>query len=954
MATNVTLAIALVVLGGGVAFAQQAGAPSGGVLEGTVRDESGGRMRAVVVQVFSAGDEEPSARPVGTDTTDVEGRFSIALPSGTYRVEVDVQAFAPFEQTVTVGPGSGPRPLDIVLAIDLVGLTVDVRPADELRADTTASLTSTTIAGDDLLDLPRSERDLAVYLLQLAGGDVTGDLDQDISSTFIIDGFEGGRLPNPDRIAQIVVDPNSLRADGQGPRIEIVTKPGTGEWRGSVDVGFADESLNARRPGEMEKEPRQTRNLELEGGGPLVQDLLEVSLELSDESDERAAESLRAITPSGEILGGVVQPESERELEAGATMQLNPSHRLDVRFARDSGRASNRGVGGFSLPERGSELRASQWMFQVSERTFRPGLNNNVRFQVNRRLSEETPLQQGFAIDVVDAFRAGGATAWRSSEEIVARLDDVLRWTRGDWNFEWEGQLEYRTRTSVDRDNYNGTFEFSSLHDYCAATGFAGISCSATARIVGDALAADAEPVYLDASDRQIPITGRPITFTQAFGNAELSFDELSFDTHVQADRRMGENASLGLGLQYTATSHSQDFLRFNPMIRAQYRLSRDTMLSGGMRLQFQDFTDYERLLRNDGSTYETELSISSPSFPDPFQGGTLAVGAQTASLWVLDPEYQSPYTLSPQVSLTHQVPGNVRLTLSYDASYGTHQRRTRNINAPAPGTPLPDDILDLPSDEQQEVVNRMRPMYPHVGNVTQIESTGRSVSRRVRVQVRPRGSYDRFGLSLSGMFDYDFRIAHDDNDFNNAYAREWGPSRREHQVQARFRIGLPEQVAISDPLARALARGTYENVNLNFQIRANTGRLYSISSGRDLNGDQSTRDRPPGVGRNTEVGPASWDLDLTLTKDFEFGAGAQVAEQRSGGDGGSRRGVDGGGPFNETSGGTRLRFQARVDNLFNHTQARAYGSVLTSPLFGLPTGYSGGRTIGLSLSVDF
>ena len=55
-----------------------------------------------------------------------------------------------------------------------------------------------------------------------------------------------------------------------------------------------------------------------------------------------------------------------------------------------------------------------------------------------------------------------------------------------------------------------------------------------------------------------------------------------------------------------------------------------------------------------------------------------------------------------------------------------------------------------------------------------------------------------------------------------------------------------------------SITRATYAGTNLNFNLRANTGRLYSIQTGRDLNGDQSTRDRPAGVARNSAVGPAN------------------------------------------------------------------------------------------------
>jgi hypothetical protein len=81
------------------------------------------------------------------------------------------------------------------------------------------------------------------------------------------------------------------------------------------------------------------------------------------------------------------------------------------------------------------------------------------------------------------------------------------------------------------------------------------------------------------------------------------------------------------------------------------------------------------------------------------------------------------------------------------------------------------------------------------------------------------------------------------------------------------------------------------------------------------------------------------------------------------GGGGGGRdggRGAGGGGRGGERGGfgggsdGRRIRFQARITNLLNRTQPRGYGNVLTSPLFGQPTGYTGGRTINLSMSLDF
>jgi hypothetical protein len=43
-----------------------------------------------------------------------------------------------------------------------------------------------------------------------------------------------------------------------------------------------------------------------------------------------------------------------------------------------------------------------------------------------------------------------------------------------------------------------------------------------------------------------------------------------------------------------------------------------------------------------------------------------------------------------------------------------------------------------------------------------------------------------------------------------------------------------------------------------------------------------------------------------------------------------------------------------RVDNVLNNTRINGYSGVITSPLFGRPTGYGAGRQIMLSLNTRF
>ena len=901
-------------------------------IAGTVSDATGGVMWAVTVRIFADG----SAEPVRETTTDRNGRFSVEVPAGSYRIRVSAPAFRTVDRLVDAVPGL--QPLAVTLALEALEESVDVvDTAGEFAVDALSSLTATTLTGDELLGLPADEEDLAFYLLLLAGAESTGDLADDVSG-FIIDGFDEGRLPRPEEIAQIIIDPTPLRADGggEGPRIEIITRPGTGRWRRSASFDFADESLDATTPGERTKPARQTRNVDLDLRGPVLPGRLDLDVEASTDARQRAADSLRAVTPAGNVFDGVVRPQRRHELELDADIAIASHRSMGVRFDYQSRRTGNSGVGGFTLAERGTSDARRDWSFQVSERRLGEAFVNDLRVRMRRRGSSATPVSDGVAIDVADAFNRGGGTRRNLDEETRIQVEDRLRWQRRDWSFQAGFEARYDRNYSLSEDNYNGTFDFASLHDFCGATGFAGVNCDPTRRIVEEARGRGAAPAYVNGRGETVAITGLPTTFTLTSGNGELDITELGVESYLQADREFGERASLRLGLRYEATNYSVDYLRFDPTVNLQYRLFDDTIVSVGSQVRFRDFRDHVRLIRNDGATYQKQLSISSPSFPDPFQGGRVTIDERRTSLYRLDPDYRSPYSVNPQFNVTQQLRGGLRLSVSYSMRYGRRQQRTRNINAPFPGTPLPPAILMLPRDVRRETVDRMRPFYPNVGNIHRIESTGRSVGRRLRVRLGRRRSLQVAGIGLAGSLSYSYRAGEDDDDFNNPYLPAWGLARREHRLWSQLRIRLPRDSGLGHPLLKALARATYEGTAFHVNLRAGSGRPYSIRSGRDLNGDQSTRDRPPGVARNSETGPARINLDMTFMKEFRSRA-TDLA--RSGGARGPER---------------LVRFQARFYNVFNITQVRGYSGVLSSPLFGQPTGFLRGRTVRLSMHVDF
>ena len=663
-------------------------------------------MQAVTVRVFSLeGDDALSET-----STDAAGGFGLDLPMGEYRLQVSAFAFATVEQHVTVTDRF--EPMTVTMRLDAVAEVVDVAvdPAEELRLNSIVSLTALTLSDDELLGLPTDEEELVEHLMLLAGADQSGDLEQDIS-TFIIDGFDQGRLPDPDEIAQIIIDPIPLRVDGgEGPRIEIITLPGTGRWGGSSRFTFADESLDARTPGESAKPPRQTRDLDFDLSGPLVADLIDIDVEVSTRSQERAVNSLRAITPTDDLFEAVVRPETEHSVELDADVALSPSRTLGVDFYYETELTENSRVGGFTLPERGAEVTRDEWRFQISERRLGSNFTNDFRVRTSRDADRVVPVSSGVAVNVADAFSGGGGTRRYQDQETRVQVEDRLRWQRGEWSLYAGLEGWYEQLHSVYENNFNGTYDFASLHDYCYATSYAGSNCAVTQQIVADALAVGAIPLQTDARGESVAITGVPTTFSQTSGNAVLNISVLGVESFVQADRGFGEKASLRLGLRYEATNHSVNFLRLSPTVNAQYKPFDTTVVSGGAQVYFRDFRSYTQLIRNDGMTHQSQLSISSPSFPDPFVDGAVTIDPNRTSLFQLSPDYHAPYGINPQVSVTQQLPGAVRLSVQYRLSYGYRQQRTRNINAPFPGTPLSNDILDLPREVRRDTVDRMRP----------------------------------------------------------------------------------------------------------------------------------------------------------------------------------------------------------------------------------------------------
>ena len=869
---------------------------------------------------------------------DGSGNFVLDVAPGEYRLEVIAPDFNPYRELVRVSPNMGALSVSMTLAT--VSTVVDVTEADEVSVDPESSLSSTTISGDAVQDLPENEEELLAYLQQMAG--TTGGPGG--ASTLIIDGFTGGRLPPRDQIQEIIINNNPFSAEGggQGARIQIITRAGTGNWTGNLGFTFQDESLNAKNPFDLNRPARQQRNLNTSVSGPIIPKILSLTLNGRSNESESEGNSIRAVTPDGFVNRGIVSPNVTRSLNTRGQVYLTRTNTLNFNWNYSKTKRENQGIGGFNLPERASNSRNRNWDLQISERAvFSTTMINEVRFQVRRDNSSQTPVTESVAINVLDAFYGGGGQNRSQDRNTNFQVGDTLRWTLSKkWNLQLGTELDQNQSHSVSENNFIGTFTFSSLNDY---------------------------------------LEGRPATYTRNSGDPVLDVSQREFSTFVQADWRATPKMNVGLGLRYQAQSNLSDYDNLAPTLSVAYQIRPTTVIRGGSRISYGGFSmnNVEQLLRNDGKTRQFQTVISNPSYPDPLAGGTVSTKELASSVRTKAADLSSPYNVNSSITMEQRLPRGFRFVGSFDTNRGIHQIRTRNINAPFPGTRLPDELLSrlnsrttFVRDAARAEVDLLRPFYPLVGNINQYESVGTSFSKNINLRIFAQNvTLGRIGLG--GQIQYTLGWSKDDsgNPVNSYdWASEWARSSQDqrHRIQSQFNVRLPR------------------DLNFNFNIRANSSRPFNITTGRDENGDTSTNDRPIGVLRNSGIGPSTYNVDMSFNKTFRMRGPAETpnnqirnsfpAPQRGGGGGGGgnaggggQRGGGGnqGGQRNANGGNQRnggfgnpagptMTLNIQVSNLLNNTQLTNYSGVQTSPFFGKATNASRGRQLTLGLNMRF
>ncbi len=867
-------------------------------LKGRVLDSTGALIQGASVTAY-AGEAVVAETRTGNG-----GEFELSLPPGEYRLHVAAPDFEPYREVIAVQAGMSAFSVTLNLAPIRQSVDVEEDPYT-ISLEPDQNLTAIVLDEEDLRDLPEDEEELAELLREMAGpgADATGGTD------FIVDGFSGGQLPPRDQIREIRINRNPFSAEYSRPgrgRIEVFTRAGTDQFRGNLSFNFRDEALNARNAFADTKPPYQQRSFRANLSGPILRERMSFSLS-ARRSTAEDSDTVQAITADGPFSTAIVHPNRRNELMGRSKYELSQNHSLSLMARYSTRDRENQGVGGFTLPERASQSESNNFTFQVSETsTLSNAMVHETRFRFRRNRSNSEPLGEGVAINVLDAFRSGGATNRSRQTDRNYQFGNALMATLGSLSLKTGLQADYQQYRSLSENNFLGTFVFSSLEAFQE---------------------------------------NRPTTFTINSGDPMLDTNQLEFGAFLQSDLKLKPNLTLSFGLRYEAQTHIGDKNNFDPRLGVAYALDRTTVLRGGVGLFHQRLATgtVASLLRLDG-TRQLQTVIRNPSYPDPFVTGGGVEAIPPTSLRERAGDLALPYTMNSSVSFEKRLPKGLFAAVTYDFVRGIHLYRSRNLNAPLPGE------IEVPD--------------PTRGNVNLLESTAMSSYHSLGVRVN--GRIGR--TSIFARYTYSRNYSDTDGPFslpanNHNLRADWGRSSqdRRHSVFTGFNLQLPWNLTantrlransgrpfniitgkddnndtVTNDRPAGVQRNSGEGPGL-FNIDLTLSKTISLKSNR--NGQQGRNfpggsPPPGGIG-----GPGR-------------GGGPSSGGGRGGGGRGGGFGGRGGG--RGRSGGPEMRIFANLRNALNHTNFTRFSGVLTSPFFGQPNSARSPREVELGVRFSF
>jgi len=892
-----------------------------GSLRGQLTDELGA---VIVGATVTLTDTNGKAQVAQTDNGGAY-RFNGLVP-GTYRLRVAQDGFANYDESVNVGSAATTRDIKLSVTIDTQRVTVDDERS--LSADPNSNKSARVLSGKQLNALSDDPDELAAELNALAGPAAGPG-----GAQVFVDGFTAGPvLPDKQTISQIVINQNPFSAEyeriGFG-NIQIFTKPGTGKFHGAAGFTFSDAIFNSRNPYALNRPPYQRRAIEGNLSGPLSKRtsfFFNFSRRDIDDTAVINATTLDAALNPLAVSQAVVTPKRFMNVGPRLDFLVNRNNTLSVRYNLNLTDLDKQGVGGFALPSRAFDYSDRLHILQVIDMAIlNPRTVNEFGFQyiwynITQKSRDPNP-----GLIVLDAFSGGGAQiGGYSFKRNEGELRDYATITMARHTLKFGARVRWAHISDIAPTNFGGTFLFTSLDQYRSTLLHTG---------------------------------GRPSQLIVAGGDPFAEVRQWDIGPFITDDWKMRPDFTLSLGLRYQYQTNLDRHMLFAPRVSFAWtpwfepKGQPKTVVRGGSGIFYDLIRTSTTLQANrfDGQT-EQQYIVNDPAllnlFPAIPSSSALAALGQPQTIWRKTSDLTQPYYLQSSISIERSLPHNTTLSISYLDTRGLHQMRSRNLNAPLPGSGV-------------------RP-FGNAFNIYDYETTGiyKQHLLVVNAVLRPNA---RINLNAN----YTFGKASGDTDGAGSFPSDSYNLRPEY---GRSSFDVRHRFTLNGSIDTRWGIGFFP------LIIASSGAPFNITSGVDQNVDSLFSDRPafatdltrasvrqtpfgnfdlvplPGakiIPRNYGNGPAYFSVNLRMAKTFSFGS-APAASARAASGGAPKSGAAPAVSTNVAPGKIapvasrpedktyKLTVSLFVANLFNRTNKGAPIGNLMSPQFGTSNSLSG------------
>lgn len=683
------------------AFAQATGS-----ISGTVTDPNGAVVVGAAVTVLSPAGLRKDA------VTNAKGEYNVTgLAPGKYTVKVFANKFELYENAEVDVKANEKNELAVVLLVGGIVENVEVGGGTGVSNDADRNADATILTEKEIAELPDDPDELQSYLQALAGASAGPNGGQ-----IYIDGFTGGQLPSKESIREVRINSNPFSAEydrmGFG-RIEILTRPGSDKFRGSVNGSFNDESLNSRNPFALNRAPSQQKRFGGNVSGPISKGKASYFLDVQNNwVDNNTIINAQILDPSLNIVAfreDVQLPTKNFRISPRVDFAINDKNTVVARYSFNKFTAENQGLNETTLPSRAYETSNREHEVRLTETMIINAKTvNETRFEFSDNYRQQLGDNSIPAINVASAFTSGGATIGNSFNK--NRIIDLNNFTSTSFGPNAQHSVKFGGRIRNVRiedrseNGFAGTFSFQGVRTLTPEV----TACD----LDSDGLISSIEQFRCEVANPSLSATN-PTSFSISAGEPLASISQTEGALFVSDDWKVRPELLLSFGLRYENQTNIESNFNFAPRFGFAYSPGAGgarqpkTVIRGGAGIFYDRFSENTSLqaLRYNGIN-QLNLFVSADD-PNPArQAAARALLAQpvfTASgvtnvptvaqilaaipassiIRTVSPVLQAPYSIQAVVSVERQLSSKFTLATTLFRSRNLHQIRARNINAP-------------------------------------------------------------------------------------------------------------------------------------------------------------------------------------------------------------------------------------------------------------------------------